>query len=74
MAAVSDLADALYWEEVARARAMDPAERLLEGPRLFERACRVMSDGIRHRHPELSAEDVRAKLHELLERLRAVDG
>jgi hypothetical protein len=37
------LADALYAEEVSRARAMTPADKLLEGPRLFERACRLSS-------------------------------
>ncbi|NOT28134.1 MAG: hypothetical protein HOP16_18795 [Acidobacteria bacterium] len=43
------LADALYREEVARARAMSPAEKLLEGPRLFDRAYRLMADGVRYR-------------------------
>ena len=38
MTALSVLADALYREEVVRARAMSPAEKLLEGPRLFDRA------------------------------------
>ena len=56
------LADELYREEIARARAMDPGDKLLEGPRLFERACRVMLDGIRHEHPYLDD----AGAHELL--------
>ena len=38
MASLTVLADALYREEVARARAMRPDEKLLEGPRLFDRA------------------------------------
>jgi hypothetical protein len=49
----SRLADALFAEEVARARAMAPEDKLLEGPRLFDRACRAMADGIRHEHPDL---------------------
>ena len=53
------LTDALYREDIARARAMEPGEKLLEGPRLFERACRLMADGIRHQHPELDATGVR---------------
>jgi hypothetical protein len=53
MSAIAALADRLYAEEVARARAMDPADKLLEGPRLFERACRLMIDGILHQHPGL---------------------
>ena len=67
------LADALYREEVARARAMDPGERLLEGPRLFERACRVMADGVRHRHPDLEDDAVRALIEAQLSRLAALD-
>ncbi len=44
---------ALYRDEIARARAMRPEDKLLEGPRLFDRACRVIADGIRHQHPDL---------------------
>ena len=67
------LADALYREEVARARAMAPGDRLLEGPRLFERACRVMADGVRHRHPDLDDEAVRSLVEEQLTRLAALE-
>ena len=56
-----ELVERLSAEEIARARAMTPEEKLLEGPRLFERASRVMADGIRHRHPELDDEAVRAR-------------
>ena len=48
MASLTELADALYREEVQRARAMRADEKLLEGPRLFDRACRLMADGVRH--------------------------
>ncbi len=70
---ISALADEVYREEVARARAMPPAEKLLEGPRLFERACRLMIDGIRFQHPGLDDEGVRNILHERLARLKALD-
>lgn len=53
MTSLSVLADVLYREEVARARATTPGEKLLEGPRLFDRAYRIMADGIRHRCPDL---------------------
>jgi hypothetical protein len=46
MSSIAELADRLYAEEVARARAKNPADKLLEGPRLFERAGRLMMDGI----------------------------
>jgi hypothetical protein len=62
-------ADSLYADEVARARAMAPADKLLEGPRLFERACRLMRDGIRHQHPAFSDEAVDVLLAARLARL-----
>lgn len=67
------LADALYREEVLRARAMAPADKLLEGPRLFERACRLMADGIRHEHPNLDDAGVTALVRARLDRVRAVE-
>jgi hypothetical protein len=67
------LAEALYREEVARARAMRPEEKLLEGPRLFDRACRIMADGIRYRHPELDEQAVLALVEEQLNRLQGLD-
>ena len=73
MASLPVLADALYREEVIRARAMRSDEKLLEGPRLFDRACKLMADGVRHRHPELDAEGVLAKVAQQLERLKALE-
>lgn len=67
------LVDALYREEVERARAMSPADKLLEGPRLFARACRLMADGIRHQHPKLDEAAVAALVRARLERLRTLD-
>ena len=73
MSATQMLADALYREEIARARAMSPAEKLLEGPRLFERARRLMVDGIRHQHPDWDEEAVLALLADRLHRLETLD-
>jgi len=70
---VPALADVLYLEEVARARAMNDADRLLAGPRLFHRACRVMADGIRHAHPELDDAGVAALMTTRLDRVRALE-
>ena len=72
MMSLEQLADAFYREEVARARAMTPEERLLEGPRLFDRACRLMADGVRHRHPELDEPSVLKAVDALLDRLDAI--
>ncbi len=73
MSATKTLADALYREEIARARTMNPVEKLLEGPRLFERARRVMIDGIRHQHPELDDAGVHALFADRLNHLQALD-
>jgi hypothetical protein len=45
------LVDAIYWERVARARNTPGEVKLLDGPRLFDRACRVMMAGIRDSFP-----------------------
>lgn len=73
MQPISALADVLYREEVARARAMSPDDKLLEGPRLFERTCRLMGDGIRHQYPELDDAGVLALLRERLDRVAALE-
>ncbi|OFW34263.1 MAG: hypothetical protein A3G76_03085 [Acidobacteria bacterium RIFCSPLOWO2_12_FULL_65_11] len=73
MPSIPSLVDTLYREEVARARATSSADKLLEGPRLFERACRVMADGIRHQYPDLDEAGVNALLRARLERVRALE-
>lgn len=73
MLSIPALTGALYREEIARARGMGLEEKLLEGPRLFERACRVMADGIRHQHPELNDAGVHALLADRFARLRAIE-
>ena len=52
---------------------MNPAEKLLEGPRLFERARSLMLDGIRHQHPDLDNVGVRTLVADRLNRLHALD-
>lgn len=73
MPSIASLAEVLYREEVARARAMSPEDKLLEGPRLFERACRLMRDGIRHQHPDLDDAGVQALLRERLDVVSALE-
>lgn len=73
MVPLTALTDALYQEELIRARAMEPGDKLLEGPRLFDRTCRVMADGVRHRHPGLSDAEVLARIEAQLARLQALD-
>jgi hypothetical protein len=73
MTRLIDVVDALYREEVARARATRPEDKLLEGPRLFDRTCRLMADGIRHRHPDLDEDAVMAMVEAQLRRLEAIE-
>jgi len=73
MSLIVALTHELYQEDVARARATKPEDKLLEGPRLFERACRLMADGIRHQYPDLDEPGVRALLAARLVRLRAIE-
>jgi hypothetical protein len=72
MGPTRELIDDIFREKVLRARRTSPEEKLLDGPRLFDLACRIMMDGIRHQHPEADEQQVREILKqrlELLERL-----
>ena len=73
MASVNALAAELYREEVARARAMNAEDKLLEGPRLFQRAWQLMADGVRHAHPEFDDRAVYDLIEARLARLDALD-
>jgi len=65
--------DALYREEVLRARVRPPEKRLLDGIRLFEQSCRIMEDGIRHQYPRASPAEVRRVLSERLALIRRLE-
>ena len=73
MEPIKELADHLYRQRVLEARAMDPAEKLLAGLRLFDYACRITADGIRHQFPGISEERVREILVERLELARRLE-
>ncbi|MBM4075930.1 MAG: hypothetical protein FJ267_09835, partial [Planctomycetes bacterium] len=45
-------ADAIYIERVLRARETLPGQKMVDGIRLFERACGLMRDGVRHQFPD----------------------
>lgn len=48
------LADALYWEKVERARRMKPEDRMQAGPELFDYACSITMTALREQMPEAS--------------------
>jgi hypothetical protein len=68
-----ELIDQLYREEVRRAREMPPADKLIAGARLFDRACRLMMDGIRDEYPDADEATVRRILNERLELARRLE-
>lgn len=73
MEPTKELDDALYRERVHRARRMTPEQKFLAGPRLFDRACRIMLEGIRHQFPdadEARAQQILDERLALLRRLR----
>lgn len=68
-----ELADQLFREEVLRARAMSPHEKLFAGARLFDRVCRVMLDGIRAQYPTADEEEVQGILRQRLKLARRLE-
>ena len=64
---IKRLAEELYRERVAEARAMPPEEKLLAGEELFEYACAITLAGIRDETPGLSAEEYLRILQERLD-------
>lgn len=63
----------LYWERVLRARRMSSEEKLLAGPQLFELACRITMEGIRHQFPDADESRVRQILNERLAWRRSLE-
>jgi hypothetical protein len=74
MESIRELADDIYRERVLRARATPPEQKLTDGPRIFERVCRVMSDGIRDQFPEADDSRVLEILRERLQIARRLEG
>ena len=66
-AQIKKLADDLYRERVAEARAMPPEEKLLAGEELFDYACAITLAGIRNQFPGVSEEESLRILEERLE-------
>jgi hypothetical protein len=65
--------DAAFWQQVERARRMTGDERFREGLALFDRALRLMSDGIRHQFPQATPTEIAAIRRERLAINRACE-
>ena len=74
MEPTKELIDDLYRERVLRARRTPAEEKLLDGPQLFDLACRIAKDGIRNQFPGATDQEVeqilaqRIALHRRLEK------
>ena len=66
MEPTSELLDRLFLDKVEQARRMSDEEKLMAGPRLFDRVCRVMVDGIRDQFPDATEEQVQQILRDRL--------
>ncbi len=73
MEPTKELGDQLYREEVLAARAMTPEQRVRAGLELFELACKIAADGIRHQYPGASEEEVAQRLAARLELQRRLE-
>lgn len=68
-----ELIDEIYRERVLRARRTPLEQKLLAGPQLFARACRLMEDGIRNEYPDADPQRVRELLVERLNLLQRLE-
>ena len=73
MQPTQELVDEIFLSKVRRARAQDPAEKFFAGARLFDMVCRTMRDGIRHRNPDFSPEQVERALFAQLDLQRRLE-
>jgi hypothetical protein len=70
MEPTQELIDALYRERVLRARRTPPEEKFAAGPRLFDRCCRLMAEGMRNERPDADEDEVAELLRQRLALLR----
>ena len=67
------LADELYWERVARSRAMSPEERMKAGPELFDYACSITLTALREQMPGASESELLTALRRRLALKRTLE-
>jgi hypothetical protein len=66
MDSIKQLADEIYRDRVRRARRIAMADKILDGPRLFDLSCGISRDGIRAQHPEADERRVEELLRQRL--------
>lgn len=73
MGPTQELVDELFRNQILRARATPPEQKVLDSLRLFEFTCRIMMDGIRSANPGVDEARVREILAERLELLNKLE-
>jgi hypothetical protein len=68
-----ELADEIFRRRVRQARKTPPGQKLMDGFRLYERACGLMRDGIRHQFPNADDAEVEEILRKRLKRARQIE-
>ncbi len=66
MEPTKELADAIYWERVERARQTPPADKVIASLHLFEFTSKIMAAGIRSQFPDADEHRVQEILRERL--------
>lgn len=66
----AELIAAIDRQKLERAQRMTPQERFLAGAELFEDACEITRNGIRHMNPGFDESQVEAELHRRLQLAR----
>lgn len=74
MRPTQQLIDELYLDKIRSARQMTAEEKLLAGPRIFERSCRIMLAGLRDENPDAGEERLQQLLRERLALIRRLEG
>lgn len=67
------LMDEIFIDKVMRARQRSIGEKILDGPRLFDTACKLMRSGIRWQFPNFDDEQVETELRRRLAIRRQID-
>jgi hypothetical protein len=73
MGPTKELIDDIYRERVLRARRTPIEQKVLAGAELFEFACRVTCDGIRHQNPGIDEAEVQRILRDRLALVRRLE-
>jgi hypothetical protein len=73
MGPTKELVDDIYRERVLRARRTPIEQKLFAGAELFEYACRLTCDGIRHQNPGIDESRVQQILRDRLALARRLE-